>query len=59
MRGRFGLSLTPKARRIDELRSLGMGFDEALLIADSEYTSDGLSLKTSAQSTAPQQEAHA
>jgi hypothetical protein len=39
------VSFTDKALRIQDLRSGGMSFDEALAIADSEYTSDGMSLK--------------
>jgi hypothetical protein len=49
---RMELSLTPKAKRIDELRAQGMSFDEAFAIADSEYTSDGLSLKPGAHAPA-------
>jgi hypothetical protein len=36
---------TPKALRIEELRSHGMNFSEAFAIAESEYTSDGMLLK--------------
>lgn len=41
------VSLTPKALRLDELLAQGMSFDEALTIADSEYSSDGVTLKSS------------
>lgn len=36
---------TPMAMRIQVLRGQGKSFDEALAIAESEYTSDGMSLK--------------
>lgn len=41
-------NFTPKGVRVLWLIAEGMGFDEALAIADSEYTSDGLSLRPGA-----------
>jgi hypothetical protein len=35
-------SLTPKALRVEELRAQGMNFNDALNVADREYTSDGM-----------------
>lgn len=48
---RYSFELTPKALRIEELRKRhkGMSFDEAFVIADHEYTSDGLSPKPGQQ----------
>jgi hypothetical protein len=40
------LSLTPKALRVDILIAQGKSFDEAFAIADSEYSIDGMSLKS-------------
>lgn len=49
------LLLTPKAKRVNELSAQGKSFDEAFAIADSEYTSDGMSLKPGAITPAPQE----
>ncbi|HEX3091613.1 MAG TPA: hypothetical protein VHW72_03255 [Candidatus Angelobacter sp.] len=36
------VTLTPKAERLEQLRAQGKSFDEALAIADREFTPDGL-----------------
>jgi hypothetical protein len=48
VKARQSISLTPKALRVQELRSQGMSFDEAFGLADSEYSGDGMSLKPAA-----------
>lgn len=34
--------ITPKGQRVQELRDLGKSIDEAIAIADAEYTSTGM-----------------
>jgi hypothetical protein len=41
-RGDIAFIFTPKAIRMEQLRSQGKSFDEAFAIADREFTSDGL-----------------
>jgi hypothetical protein len=41
-RGDMAFIFTPKAERLNALRAEGKSFDEALAIADREFTSDGL-----------------
>jgi hypothetical protein len=45
VRAKVSISLTPKALRVEELRAQGKSFDEAFVIADHEYTPDGLLLR--------------
>jgi len=47
MRAKMAI-FTPKAFRVQQLRGQGKSFDEALALADREYTSDGISLKPEA-----------
>ena len=46
------LFLTPKAKRVQQLRGQGKTFKKALAIADREFTSDGISLKPASPNVA-------
>jgi hypothetical protein len=48
-RGDMAFIFTPKAERLNALRAEGKSFDEALAIADREFTSDGMALKPGQQ----------
>lgn len=45
LQGKRTFSLTPKAKRLQELPGQGKSFNKAFTIADREYSSDGMSLK--------------
>jgi len=44
------LFLTPKAKRVQQLRGQGMSLKQAFAVADREFTRDGMSLKPDATS---------
>jgi hypothetical protein len=48
-RGDIAFIFTPKAIRMEQLRSQGKSFDEAFAIADREFTPNGMALKPGQQ----------